>query len=374
MLNIRILMLLWFISLTATASAQVTIKLITIQDPSATSISVEGCSPDVLESFTRYTAPQRGELLQAFVKVAFDKGNSPAMLGTVTTSDKAILFKPRFPLSAGVDYLVRFRTDTKQEWQTQVVSLPKKQRTPSTFVKEVYPTASVLPQNLLKFYVYFSAPMTQGEAYAHVELQGPDGKRVAYPFLEIEEELWDKSGQRLTLLMDPARVKRGLVPREEDGPILSDGSRYRLIIKSSWPDAQGTLLTKSHIKTFTVGPEDFKQPDEASWKIKPPKSKTRDALTFIMPEPMDHATFARGVTIENDKGQVVLGDFTFSHAETQAHFTPLKDWRPGLYDVRIWKRIEDLAGNSIDRPFELDRFDTVATSPNEKASLTIEIQ
>ncbi len=93
-----------------------------------------------------------------------------------------------------------------------------------------------------------------------------------------------------------------------------------------------------------------------------------------MPESMDHATFARGVTIENSKGDVVLGEFTFSHQETQAHFKPLKDWRPGLYDVRILKRIEDLVGNSIQRPFELDRFETVSPSPTEQVSLTVEVQ
>ena len=369
-----LLILLWTTGLAANASAQVTIKLLPSKEPSSALIAVEGCSIDTLKAFAQCTERQQQALLQIFVKSALEQPATPAVLGTATATDKAIHFKPRFPLVPGVEYLVRFRTDSKQEWQTQVVGLPKKQLVPSSFVKEIYPTAAVLPQNLLKFYVYFSAPMTQGEAYEHIELQGPDGKRVARPFLEIEEELWDKSGQRLTLLLDPGRVKRGLVPREEDGPILSAGSSYRLIIKSSWPDAQGAMLTKSHIKTFTVGPEDFKQPSEASWKIKSPKSKTRDPLIFIMPESMDHATFTRGVTIENDKGQIVLGEFTFSQAETQAHFTPLKDWRPGLYDVRILKRIEDLAGNSIDRPFELDRFETVATSPNEKASLTIEIQ
>ncbi len=216
--------------------------------------------------------------------------------------------------------------------------------------------------------------MTQGEAYEHIELQGANGQPVPFPFLEIAEELWDESGQRLTLLLDPARVKRGLVPREEDGPILIAGSRYRLVIKATWPDARGAPLAKGFFKTFTVDPEDFRQPDPATWKIKSPKSKTRDALTFIMPEPMDHATFARGVTIENDKGQVVLGEFKFSNEETQAHFIPLKDWRPGLYDVRILKRIEDLVGNSILRPFEVDRFDDVAAAPNERESITIEIQ
>ncbi len=312
--------------------------------------------------------------MQLFVKAAHEKGEAPAVLGDVLVKEKNLVFEPRYPLEAGVEYLARFREDSQAAWQTQVLVLPKKKVEITTQVTAVYPTAGQLPQNLLKFYVYFSAPMTQGEAYEHIELLGADGKPVPFPFLEIAEELWDKSGQRLTLLLDPARVKRGLVPREEDGPILNAGSRYRLVIKSTWPDARGAPLVKNFVKTFTVGPEDFRQPDPATWKFQTPKSKTRDPLTIVMPESMDHATFARGVTIENEKGQIVLGEFSFSREETQAHFTPLKDWRPGLYDVRILKRIEDLVGNSIERPFELDRFDEVGGSPTERASITIEIQ
>lgn len=362
------------LSLTAQVRAQATIKLLASKSPPRAEIVVTDCSPEFLHKLTQTQSPQLNQHLQVFVRAAAEKGDAPAVLGSVLIKDKILCFEPKYPLEAGVEYLVRYREAQDGQWQNQVVGLPKKQLESSTLVKEVYPTSNQLPQNLLKFYVYFTAPMTQGEAYEHIELQNANGQRVPFPFLEIAEELWDRSGQRLTLLLDPARVKRGLVPREEDGPILNAGSRYRLVIKSTWPDARGAPLTKGFAKTFTVIAEDFRQPDPATWKIKSPKSKTQDVLTFIMPEPMDHATFARGVTIENAKGQTVLGEFTFSHGETQAHFTPLKDWRPGLYDVRILKHIEDLVGNSIQRPFEVDRFDNIATAPNERESITIEIE
>ena len=358
-----------------TGYSQTSIRLVPGKSSAPAKIAVDGCDDATLKQLSQLDDRQRAQHLQLFVKSALQDGQQPpAVLGSVVVMDKALWFEPRFPIEAGVEYLVRFRAQPEAEWQTQTVLIPKKQFAAETLVENIYPTASELPQNLLKFYIYFTAPMTQGDAYRNIELWSSDGKRVPYPFLEIGEELWDKSGKRLTLLLDPARVKRGLVPREEDGPILTAGQRYRLVIKSTWLDAHGMPLAKSHTKTFTVGPEDFRQPDPASWKIKTPKAKTRDALTLIMPEAMDHATFARGVTIENSKGEAVLGDFTFSHQETQAHFTPLKDWRPGLYDLRILRRIEDLVGNSIERPFELDRFDNVAPAPNGTSSLTIEIE
>ncbi len=53
-----------------------------------------------------------------------------------------------------------------------------------------------------------------------------------------------------------------------------------------------------------------------------PKSKSREAIVIDMPEPMDHATFARGVTVENAQGTVILGEITFAQHETRATFVP----------------------------------------------------
>lgn len=122
-----------------------------------------------------------------FVKAAVDKGDAPSVLGSVLIKDKVIRFEPKYPLEPGIEYLVRYRETQDGQWQTQVVGLPK-QYEASTIVKEVYPTSGQLPQNLLKFYIYFTSPMTQGEAYEHIELQNATGQRVPFPFLEIAEE------------------------------------------------------------------------------------------------------------------------------------------------------------------------------------------
>ena len=77
-------------------------------------------------------------------------------------------------------------------------------------VVAVYPSSATLPENQLRFYLHFSAPMSRGEVYQHLQLLDQDGKPIVLPFLEIGEELWDTTGQRLTLLIDPGRIKRGL--------------------------------------------------------------------------------------------------------------------------------------------------------------------
>ncbi len=71
------------------------------------------------------------------------------------------------------------------------------------------------------------------------------GRKLDVPFLEVGEELWDPTGTRLTLLLDPGRIKRGLKPREDLGPILEAGSevhtgrRSRLARRDGPPVAGG---------------------------------------------------------------------------------------------------------------------------------------
>ena len=44
---------------------------------------------------------------------------------------------------------------------------------------------------------------------------------------------------RLTLLLDPGRIKRGVRPLEEIGGALQVGRTYTLVIDDAWPDAKG---------------------------------------------------------------------------------------------------------------------------------------
>lgn len=108
--------------------------------------------------------------------------------------------------------------------------------------------------------------------------------------------------------------------------------------------------------------------------MQPSSPLPQATLVFEFPEPLDHATFARGITLENGNGEVVRGEFTFTAQERRAHFKPLKPWKIGLFDLRVSTLIEDLAGNSIERAFEVDRFDRVDTHPVQRKSLAIEIR
>src|SRR5205823_4904480 len=149
-------------------------------------------------------------------------------------------------------------------------------------VTAVYPSADVLPENALRLYVHFSTPMARGGAYEHVRLLR-DGKPVEGTFLELGEELWNADGTRFTLFFDPARVKRGLKPREELGPALEEGKAYTLVIDRTWPDENGVPLKEGFRKAFKVGPPDDAPVDPAKWQIAPPAGAKPLAVTFEKP-------------------------------------------------------------------------------------------
>src|SRR5262249_29664893 len=181
-------------------------------------------------------------------KPAAEGKEMPPLLGSYRVERGELLFTPRFPLQPGVHYRARFNGESVIE-QDFVLAKPQ---TPSTNVVHAYPTRNVLPENLLKFYIHFSAPMSRGEAYQHIRLLDAAGKPVELPFLELGEELWDPDGKRFTLFFDPGRIKRGLKPREEAGPALEEGKSYTLVVNREWRDATSNTIKKPFRKPFPL--------------------------------------------------------------------------------------------------------------------------
>jgi hypothetical protein len=233
-------------------------------------------------------------------------------------------------------------------------SLPARLAQPTTRVVEVDPTRATLPENLLRFYIRFSAPMSRGEAYRHIRLLDATGKPVDAPFLELDEELWSKDGTRFTLLFDPGRIKRGLKPREEVGPVLEVGQSYELVIDRDWPDAMGQPLTGGFRKSFRAGPPDETSPDPKTWSVRPPRAQTREPLEVRFPEPLDRALLDRLMAVQDGAGKPVPGQVSVAGEETIWRWMPLDPWRAGDYRLVIGTELEDTAGNSIARPFEVD--------------------
>lgn len=294
------------------------------------------------------------------------QSNLPPVAGSYRVEADHIVFVPRFALQRGQPYRVRVWPNRLKGapaawpglWQ-DVLILPDSDVAPRTRVVAIYPSSDLLPENQLKFYIHFSQPMRRGEAYRHIRLLDNTGHPVPYPFLELPEELWDPSQQRFTLLLDPGRIKRGLKPREEFGPILESGNSYTLLIDAQWKDAAGRPLIEGAAKKFRVTEPDEQQPNLESWKLRLPRAGSREALEVLFDEALDHGLLQRMIWITDATDSPVPGQVEILRKETVWRFVPENPWMAGPYQLCVDARLEDLAGNSLARPFEVDLFERV---------------
>lgn len=304
----------------------------------------------------------------------------PPMLGAYRIESNVLLFESQFPVEPEAEYRALFHpaalTGEAGDPVTSVYKSPSLSSSPTTVVSHVYPSADVLPENLLKFYVHFSSPMSRGRIYDHIHLRDSAGKEIELPFLEIDEELWDPAMTRLTLIIDPGRIKRGVRPLEEIGPVLEAGKSYTLAIDSAWKDGAGVPLKQSFEKTFKAGPSDREPVNPALWrKTQPPPSGTLEPLSVIFPEPMDDAVTRRSIRVTSDSGDSIDGKSGLEDQERRWTFVPHNPWRRGGYKLLIETTIEDLAGNNIGKPFDVDKREAIRRRPGSSTvTLAFEVR
>ncbi len=224
----------------------------------------------------------------------------------------------------------------------------------STEVVTVYPSGDQLPENLLRFYIYFSAPMGQKDILPSISLFDEDGQELEGVFLSNRFDLWSADRTRLTLLFDPGRVKTGLTANKDLGRALTSGSSYRLVIAESAQDADGCKLAALYSAEFRAGPADLASPEPENWALGLPRSGTRDPITIVLDGAADHLSLAYRIRVIGPAGASIPGNLELDAAETIWRFTPRQPWDGAQHTIRIDPRLEDLAGNRIGVPFDLD--------------------
>jgi hypothetical protein len=216
----------------------------------------------------------------------------------------------------------------------------------------VYPVLDTLPENLLKFYIRFSKPMQEGNELKHIHLikDGRDTLSSVFPDLE----LWNNERTMLTLWLDPGRIKRDLQPNKLLGPPLIRGSHYQLLIDKDWQDSEGILLKKNLAKNFFTGSRDSVSPDEKKWTINTPKAGTKEQLVIKFNEPLDHVLAERTISVTDADGNEIKGKLEVNGHADIVYFSPDSAWKRSDHVLQIESRLEDLAGNNLDRLFDVD--------------------
>ncbi len=276
-------------------------------------------------------------------------GRAP-VLGEASERREGVSWVPRYPLQPGQQYTAVWRPLVGEQIST-TFTVPRRDLPATTVVVAVYPSSQVVPENLLRLYVQFSAPMSRGVAPRFLELVDDDNDPIAGAFVVPEQELWSPTDDRLTLFFDPGRLKQEVGPNLAAGTPLHVGQEVTLRIQAEWPDAHGAPLRESFEHTWQVVQADRERPRADEWMLHAP-ARPEEPLRLEFPEALDRALLHRMLTVETEAGAPIVGAITVARGEREWVFAPTSPWLPGSYTIRVDPDLEDLAGNSLERLFD----------------------
>jgi hypothetical protein len=209
----------------------------------------------------------------------------------------------------------------------------------------ISPQAEVLPANALRFYIHFPRP---GEAHFdrdQLVLLDEKEQVVREPFLVLSQELWSLDGRRLTVLMEPGRIKRGLGPDPDHDPALIVGQTYTLVI---------TALGQTARYTFRVGDPVLEEIKETSWRLTSPTVGSLEPAVVHFDRVMDAAVCEDEIVVLTSSGEVVQTRVSLSPEGTTAQLIPSHPWRAGEHRLMASERLEDVCGNRLGEALDHD--------------------
>ena len=280
------------------------------------------------------------------IKVFLSGNLGTPVLGSYRLNGEHYTFEPIIPFSAGKTYLIH-----EADVQKASFTINSNDNVVAPELLAIYPSTDTVPENLLKMYFQFSKPMQEvGSALDFITVTNTTTGKEVDVFLELTTELWNNEHTQLTLWLDPGRIKTDLIPNKERGlPILKDNT-YRLTIDSNWPDAEGNKLNTLYEKVINVVKRDADKPNISDWEV----LATLDVLTIHFNEPLDGVLASKAFHIKNSLNESVSGDFELINKEQTLLFHPKHPFALGEYSISIESRLEDLAGNNLNHPFDND--------------------
>lgn len=270
------------------------------------------------------------------------------MLVTTRTENEDLHVEPRFALRHGETYRLAVSAHNEIVFENSFATAAQEMAIPRLI--SFSPSLRFVPENALRFYLTFSEPMAAGQVREHVSLQRADGTPVESPFLNLATELWDAEQRRLTLLLDPGRIKQGVGPNLQGGSPLVAGNDYRLVVAGDMASALGQPIGQDISTQFSVSSPQTAAIDPSLWSIVPPQPGTREPVFVSFDRVMDQATVQRLLWISDRSGDAVHG--SIASDGTMWTLTPEQAWSAGAYRLVVEPDLEDVAGNTIRSAFD----------------------
>jgi hypothetical protein len=209
----------------------------------------------------------------------------------------------------------------------------------------ISPEAEVLPANTLRFYIHFPRPAEAHFDRDQLRLLNEEEQVARDPFLVLSQELWSPDGCRLTVLMEPGRIKRGLGADPTHKPALVVGRTYNLAI---------TALGQTVRRTFRVSDPVLEGVDETRWRLVSPAVGSLDPVVVYFDRVMDAALCEDEIGVLTVSGEVVQTSVSLAPDGTTAQIVPSHPWNVGEHRLVLSERLEDVCGNRLGEALDHD--------------------
>lgn len=292
----------------------------------------------------------------------FIQGDSiTSVLGEIKSSGHIHHFTPIIPFRAAQTYEIRQEGRYKASFKVKNL---KSLNTPELIT--IFPTRDTVPENLLKMYFIFSSPMQKvGNASNFISVFNETEQQEVELFLNLEKDLWNKEHTRLTLWLDPGRIKTGLIPNKLKGLPLKQGHSYTITVSGKWKSAMGIPLPKNYTKRIVVVKRDNQIPDILNWELSVPAANSKEALNIKFDKSMDAILAKESLRILYQGEIPVEGDYVLGKHERSILFKPVYTWNKGTYEIISQSIIEDLSGNNMKRLFDTNTVEQQNSSLSE---------
>ena len=178
-----------------------------------------------------------------------------------------------------------------------------------------------------------------------IPLLNDEEQVVREPFLVLSQELWSVDGRRLTVLMEPGRIKRGLGTDPSHEPALVIGRTYSLVV---------TALGQTARHTFRVSDPVLEAVEEANWRLVSPTVGSLDPAVVHFDRVMDAALCEDEIGILTSSREVVETRVSLAPDGTAARLIPSRPWRAGEHRLVASERLEDVCGNRLGEALDHD--------------------
>lgn len=289
------------------------------------------------------------KLLKVYVgNVEIYGEDQPPIAGKYSVTESGIHFTPQFEWVAGQYYFVQYKMKLADTgYLTKPFILQKDIEKQPAQVTAIYPSGDFLPENTLRFYIHFSQPMQPHVAKEYIKLTDKDGNSDDAAFMHFKQELWSHDRKRLTILMDPGRIKRLVATNKTLGPALISGKKYSLSVAKGWPTANGNSNLATFSKTFIIVEALRSIPTIKQWQIDKPVYKSKNPITIKFDRLFDFHQLHNSIAVTTNTGELIKGKIVVSRTGEKWQFYPEQRWITNKLKIRVHPTLEDVAGNNF---------------------------